>query len=65
MSYGNTNRVQADWTRVRKWAGSDPVATVGSESGLATRWTGAISSEWSDAGNWTAGVPGSWSSMTI
>ena len=42
MSYGNGNRVLVDWTRVRKWAGSDPVATVGSESGLANSWTGEI-----------------------
>ena len=65
MSYGSANRVLVDWTRVRKWAGSDPVAAVGGESGLTTSWTGAVSNDWSDAGNWTAGVPGFWTLTEI
>jgi len=65
MSFGTNNDVIVDWTRVRKWAGSDPVITVGSEVGLATQWTGAVSSTWTDAGNWTAGVPAAWSRINI
>ena len=65
MSFGTNNDVIVDWTRVRKWAGSDPVITIGSEVGLATQWTGAVSNVWTDAGNWTAGVPASWSRINI
>ena len=35
MSYGNTNQFITDWTRVRKWAGSELTATVGNEQGQA------------------------------
>ncbi len=31
MSYGAGNQIIVDWTRVRKWAGSDPNAIVGNE----------------------------------
>ncbi len=65
MSYGNGNRVLVDWTRVRKWAGADPVAVVGAESGLNTQWTGAVDSDWAKPGNWTAGVPGDWTITEI
>jgi len=65
MSFGNTNQMIVDWTRVRKWAGSDPVTSVGLESGLATGWTGAVNSDWTNPGNWSAGVPGEWSQMTV
>jgi hypothetical protein len=56
MSFGNTNDFIVDWTRIRKWAGSDPVSTVGSEEHHTTVWTGLISNDWNDPGNWTAGV---------
>ena len=57
MSYGNTNQYVVDWARIRKWAGADPVAVVGAETGLNTQWTGAVDSDWTNPGNWTAGVP--------
>lgn len=65
MSYGNGNRVNVDWTRVRKWAGSDPVATVGTEEHHTTIWTGLVSNDWNDPGNWTAGVPGTGSVISV
>ncbi len=65
MSYGNTNQVLVDWTRVRKWAGSDPVATVGTEEHHTTIWTGLVSNDWNDPGNWTAGVPGTGSVISV
>ncbi len=65
MSYGNTNQFIVDWTRVRKWAGSDPVTTLGAEGSLTTQWTGSVSRDWATAGNWTSGVPSSWNKITI
>ena len=65
MSFGNTNQFIVDWTRVRKWAGSDPVITTGTEENLTTQWTGSTSSDWGTAGNWTSGVPSDWSIVTI
>ena len=50
---------------VRKWAGSDPVVTTGTEENLTTQWTGSVSSDWGTAGNWTAGVPAEWSVVDI
>lgn len=67
MSSGVGNRAVIDWIRVRKWAGSDPVAVVGpglrDEQVLST-WTGAAGSagtgDWNTPGNWLSGVlPGS------
>ena len=50
MSYssvtGTNNTFIVDWTRVRKWAGSDPVPVAGSEESLNTQWTGSVSSDW-------------------
>jgi hypothetical protein len=54
-----------DNVRVRKWAGSDPVATIGSEEHHSTAWTGLISNDWNNPGNWTAGVPGSGSIISV
>ncbi|MHC1731100.1 MAG: DUF2341 domain-containing protein [Bacteroidales bacterium] len=53
--------VNVDWTRVRKWAGADPVTVVGSEevgSGLADAnyWTGASDTRWSNYLNWSENV---------
>ncbi len=31
MSFGDGNQIIVDWTRVRKWVGSDPATTVGPE----------------------------------
>ena len=44
---------------------TEPVMTVGSEISLNTRWTGAVSSDWTTSGNWTAGVPAEWSIIDI
>ncbi len=53
MSYGNGNDLHVDWTRVRKWAGTEPVVRV------ATEWTGGTGSDWAVASNWISGfVPG-------
>ncbi len=65
MSFGNTNDFIVDWTRIRKWVGSDPVATIGSEEHHTTVWTGLISNDWNDPGNWTAGVPGTGSVISV
>ena len=63
MSYteGVQSRLVVDWTRVRKWAGADPVTVVGSEqteSGLAEAnyWTGAADIFWSNYLNWSENV---------
>jgi len=59
------SRLDVDWTRVRKWAGSDPVTVVGSEevgSGMAdvNYWTGDHPEEgtawWSEPLNWSENV---------
>ncbi|MCU0458725.1 MAG: DUF2341 domain-containing protein [Bacteroidales bacterium] len=56
------SRLDVDWTRVRKWAGADPVTVVGSEevgSGLAEAnyWTGDHPVDgtawWSEPLNWS------------
>jgi hypothetical protein len=69
MSYGvvseEHNDFIVDWTRVRKWAGSDPVPVAGSEESLTTQWTGSVSSDWGTAGNWTSGIPAEWSIINI
>jgi len=65
MSFGNTNDFIVDWSRIRKWAGSDPVASVGSEEHHITVWTGVINNDWNDPDNWTAGVPGSGSVISV
>jgi hypothetical protein len=65
MSFGNSNQFVVDWTRVRKWAGPDPVTAIGNEEALSTHWTGAVSSEWTAAGNWSAGVPEEWNLVTV
>ncbi len=58
QAYGPGCQVIADWTRVRKWAGSDPVATPGIEQdGSLNYWTGAVDSDWNTSGNWSSGVP--------
>lgn len=54
-----------DWTRVRKWAGYDPVVITGSEEDLNSVWTGAVSRDWNSPGNWTSGVPQSYNLITI
>jgi len=64
MSYTEASPaiVNVDWTRVRKWAGADPVTVVGSEevgSGLADAnyWTGNHPVDgtawWTDPLNWS------------
>ncbi|MHC1731102.1 MAG: DUF2341 domain-containing protein [Bacteroidales bacterium] len=65
MSYGTDNDLLVDWTRVRKWAGSDPLLTAGSEERHTTQWTGAVSSDWNEPGNWSAGLPGTGSLISI
>ncbi|MCU0458726.1 MAG: DUF2341 domain-containing protein [Bacteroidales bacterium] len=65
MSYGTDNDMLVDWTRVRKWAGSDPLLTAGSEEHHTTEWTGSVSSDWDAGSNWTAGVPGAGSAIII
>jgi len=65
MSFGSSNDFIVDWTRIRKWAGSDPVATVGSEEHHTTVWTGMISNDWNDPDNWTVGLPGTGSVISV
>ncbi|HOT16759.1 MAG TPA: DUF2341 domain-containing protein [Bacteroidales bacterium] len=65
MSYGTSNQFTVDWTRVRKWAGVDPVVSPGAEENLLTQWTGAISNDWNVSGNWTAGVPAGYNTVLI
>ncbi len=74
-SEGLTNSFVVDWTRVRKWAGADPVTVVGTEEaggGLSetNSWTGAHpvdgTSFWSDPLNWSENVvPGANTDVTI
>lgn len=65
MSFGTENDMLVDWTRVRKWAGSDPILTVDGKEHHSTQWTGLVSSDWNEAGNWTAGLPGAGSIISI
>ncbi len=65
MSYGNGNQFKVDWTRVRKWAGTDPTVSIGSEEFLSTNWTGTLNTDWSNATNWTTDAPESYSKVTI
>ena len=67
MSYNSGNQFIVDWTRVRKWAGADPVPTAGSEESYddLPRWTGAVSTDWHDPDNWIGGVPGVTSDVLI
>lgn len=69
MSFGLGNQLVTDWTRVRKWVGSDPVTLVGieqAESGVNCLWSGSTSTDWSTPGNWTESiVPQSFSFVTI
>ncbi len=65
MSYGTDNDFLVDWTRVRKWAGSDPLLTTGGEEHHSTQWTGLVSSDWNEPGNWSAGSPGTGSFISI
>ena len=65
MSFGTDNDMLVDWTRVRKWAASDPLLAVGGEDHHSTQWTGAISSSWNEPGNWSAGLPGTGSVISI
>ena len=65
MSYGNGNQFKVDWTRVRKWAGTDPTASIGSEEFLSTNWTGTLNTDWSNETNWTTDAPESYSKVTI
>jgi len=65
MAYGTNNQFIVDWTRVRKWAGFDPVTSLGGEESLNTRWTGSVSNDWGAPGNWSAGVPEEWSLIDI
>jgi hypothetical protein len=55
MSYaaGGTNHFVVDWTRVRKWAGSDPATVVGAEESYGISWTGQVGTDWHEAGNWS------------
>lgn len=49
MSYGNGNDMDVDWTRIRKYVGTDPVTAVGAE------WTGSAGTDWGQAGSWISG----------
>ncbi|HOT16760.1 MAG TPA: DUF2341 domain-containing protein [Bacteroidales bacterium] len=69
MSFGNGNQFVVDWTRVRKWAGADPVTTLGTEEPYYTnQWTGldlTDGTNWHDADNWTNGIPDNTSNILI
>ena len=55
-----------DNVRVRQWAGSDPVTTVGSEVAGSSNWTGGgPDTDWNTPGNWDNGVPSSLTDVTI
>jgi len=54
MSFGSGNQFIVDWTRVRKWAGAEPIITVNREEAI-NRWTGTTSTDWNTASNWSAG----------
>jgi predicted GH43/DUF377 family glycosyl hydrolase len=59
MSYTESapNQFIVDWIRVRKYASSSPISSVGSEQNLINRWIGAVSTDWNIPGNWSHGVP--------
>ena len=67
MSYGSGNISVYDWTRVRKWAGADPVPVVNTRETLSAlkEWTGAVSSDWGNTYNWSSGVPSSTDTVLI
>lgn len=55
-----------DNIRVRKWAGDDPITTVGTEVAGSSIWTGGGSdNNWNTTGNWDNGVPASVTNATI
>ena len=65
MSYGNGNQFIVDWTSVRKWAGADPVTTIGAREINGSIWTGTISTNWFVSGNWNGGVPTAGTNVVI
>ena len=52
MSYGSGNEFIVDWTRVRKWAGSDPVPALEARQDVNV-WNGSLSTAWETGGNWS------------
>ena len=69
MSYNTGNQYVVDWTRVRKWAGGDPVTAPGTEEPYYTNvWTGddlVDGTNWHDVDNWTNGIPDNTSNILI
>ena len=53
------NNFDVDWTRVRKWAGQDPIVTVGTVEDNSNQWIGNTSIYWDNPANWSKGVPDS------
>mgnify|MGYP006285974525 CR=1 FL=1 len=57
MSYGDGGQFIVDWTRVRKWAGTDLATTVEGELNVDREdlWTGSQDTEWHNPNNWASG----------
>lgn len=66
-NYGgtSTNPVYFDDVRVRRYAGTEPTATIGNEESGST-WSGCTDNDWSVPGNWYGGaVPAAGADITI